>query len=1072
MNERSADEPKESATTFWHPAASAERYERLELLGRGGMGEVYRARQTDLDRIVALKLVLNERSSDPQFLARFRREALAMARLSHPHIVGVHDFGEWQGRPFLAMEYVAGVSLRSRMRQEGLTPDEAFTWGEQLCDAIGYAHELGIIHRDLKPENVLVTQDGQLKVADFGLAKLIGRNEQVELTMEGAVLGTLRYMAPEQLAGSRDVDERADVYSLGVVLYEMFTGNLPMGRFAPPSRLVNVVQQLDAVLLAALDADPRRRFANAREFGRALAAARRGESFVLSPSMVAGMDASLTGNLPAAASPLVGREDERQWLRARLLTHRLLTLTGPGGTGKSRLALQAGFDLGHSFSDGTWMVSLAELSDAKRIPSAIAVALGIREEAREILETLCGFLANRELLLILDNFEQILEGAPLIGRLMQAAPGLRVIVTSRVALRLSGECELRVGPLGLPRENTSLVTLASAAASPAVKLFVERAQVARDDFQLSEQNLTAVVEICRKLDGLPLAIELAAARVRLLTPESLLARLSSSLKLLTGGARDLPPRQQTMRAAIAWSYQMLTPPQRTLLAWLALLRGSFTVESVERFVEQLTACDQVTFPKDGELLEPFDVLDAFTALVEHNLLRQAASIPTPRFAMYETIREYGDEQLRAAGELNALRHGHAQWCLEAVRRGEPVLVSSSPESVLVEWDGELPDYRSALAWWRGEGARPDDALRIVGELWYYWVLRGTANEGIEEVSAAVQHPSVTKDTPPYSRALHALGTLCYLRDRPKEARAALEQALDIRRRLEQEDKIQGTLANLASLKRATGDLEGALVDFQETLKFRRRQGDKRLIAVSLGNLSLVRQFMGHMEEARVEISEALAIYQELGDRRGESRQQLNLGRIEHALGNYSESAEAFLAAKTICEEIGDRSGVVNAQLALANSLVALRRFDEARQAFAECEKALAVDEVPSRRASFHLARGYMQARMGNLALALQDYRCSMQLRLSHEDLVGVGEVLVEIAEIFALQHRALDAARLLGAESVIRERIRYVHSASTLDEIEHTRKLILAELDAEALRLAEEEGRGLTLEQISQLCVR
>jgi predicted ATPase/tRNA A-37 threonylcarbamoyl transferase component Bud32 len=1060
--------PSDSDTTLWQPTKSAERYERLELLGRGGMGEVYRARQTDLDRIVALKLVLNERLGDPMFLARFRREALAMARLNHPHIVGVYDFGEWQGRAFLAMEFVAGTSLRTRLRQAALPPDEAFAWGEQLCDAIGYAHELGIIHRDLKPENILVTSEGHLKVADFGLAKLVGRLEQVELTAEGAVLGTLRYMAPEQLAGSKDVDERADVYSLGVVLYEMFTGCLPMGRFAPPSRLVNVVRQLDAVLLTALDADSARRFANARELGSALAAARRGESFALSPSMAAGLDAALTGNLPQTIAPMVGREDERQWLRARLLTQRLVTLTGAGGTGKSRLALQAGFDVGHSFRDGAWFVPLAELSDSRRLPSVIATTLGIREDARDIGEVLCQYLANRELLLILDNFEQIIAGAPFVAKCLQAAPNLRIIVTSRVALRVGDECELSVGPLGLPRENASLVSLAAGAAAPAVKLFVERAQAARPDFQLSEQNLPAVLAICRKLDGLPLAIELAAARVRLLTPESIAARLSSSLKLLTGGARDLPVRQQTMRAAIAWSYQMLTPQQRTLLAWLSLLRGSFTVESVERYVRHLAARDDVPCPADGEPLEEFDVLDAFTTLVEHNLLRQSSSIPTPRFSLYETIREFGDEQLRAVGELAAIRHSHAQWCLDTVTRGEPLLTGSSPEQVLAEWDGELPDFREALAWWRGTGDRPDEAVRIIGELWYYWVLRGTANEGIEETSATVQHPSATRDTPPFSRALHALGTLCYLRDRPKEARTALEQALEIRRRFEGEDKVYGTLANLASLKRSTGDLAGALGDFQEVLAFRRRQGDKRTIAITLSNLSLVQQFMGQMHAARVAASEALDIYRELRDRRGESRQQLNLGRIEHSLGNYPEALAAFNATGDICEEIGDQGGMVNARLAVANCLSALQRYEEANRAFAECEAFMTPEEAPSRRATFHIARGYLRAQTGDWTNALEDYRLALQMRMAHDDLYGLGEVLVQIAEVYAQQHRPVEAARLLGAESLLRERSRYEHTDATLAEIERSRRLILEELSAEALRVAEEEGRQMSLEQLAQ----
>ncbi|MFO0869039.1 MAG: protein kinase [Pirellulales bacterium] len=1049
-------------------APSSGRYECLELLGRGGMGEVYRARQTDLARLVALKVVLPERGGDPQFIARFQREAQALARLNHPHIVAIYDFGELDGRPFLAMEFVTGTSLRSRLRQGPLPVPDACDLGQQLCQAVAYAHSQGVVHRDLKPENILVSTTGQLKVADFGLAKLSNASTPVELTATGAILGTFRYMAPEQLAGDPDVDHRADIYSLGVVLYEMFTGRIPLGRFLPPSKLVDVPASFDAPLLRALAAEPERRWSTAHEFAAALEQAARA-THVGTPASDddAAPPVMPRGNLPASHSRLVGREDDQALLLSRLRTQRWVTLTGPGGTGKTRLALQAGQDVSEAFADGVWFVPLAELTDPRHVPAAVAAALGIREDARETWEAVRQHLAPRQSCLILDNFEQLLAAAPLLSELLAAAPRLHLLVTSRVALRRSGEVEFPVGPLEVPDAAALSRAPSLAAASPAVQLFLERARQVRPDFTLTSADLPAVVDICRRLDGLPLAIELAAARIKLLSPTSLAARLSSRLKILTGGPRDLPARQQTMRAAIAWSYELLTPAQRTLLAWLCPLRGSFTVDGAERLVGRLTALGDVPLPAGGERLDESDVLDALTTLLDHHLLRQAATHPTPRFAFYETIREFAEEQWPSAA-WTVLRHAHAEWCLEKVSRDEPELTSSDPSRVLLEWDSELADFRAALAWWRGAGARPDDALRILGELWYYWVLRGQCGEGIEEARAATEHPGVTRDTPAFSRALHALGTLCYLRDRPQEARTALERALEIRRRHEPEESIYGTLGNLASVKRACGDLQGAIQDLQESLAFRRRRGDRRTIAVALSNLSLTHQFLGQWDEAQAGIAECLQIYRELQDRRGLSRQYLNLGRLEHARGRFNEALTAFLTSRDISRELDDRGGLVNARLAVANSLTALERFDEAGVEFAACQELMLPDEPASRLSSWHIARGYYHWRRGQIAAALADYRDSLRLRLACDDKYGIGETLVVIVDIYVHQQRFRDAARLLGAERELRQQIGYRFSTQTSEEVAANRQQIDAALGAEAAQAAYDEGRRATLTEIIQ----
>lgn len=1068
--------PLNEPTLAWNGHATATRYERLDLLGRGGMGEVYRARQTELDRFVALKLILAERSSDPMFVARFRREALAMARLSHPNIVAIHDYGELDGRPFLAMEYISGTSLRVKLRRNSLSFAEAYSVALQLCEAIAYAHESGVVHRDLKPENVLVTDDGRVKVADFGLAKLADRSPFADLTAEGVVLGTLRYMAPEQLAGASEVDARADVYSLGVMLYELFTGALPVGRFAPPSQASATPRAFDAVVLRALEGDPQRRFPSGRELLESLAAAHGdgGREFASTGRRSADSCAAVprsTGNLAASATRLVGREDERRWLLAQLSHHRLVTLTGPGGTGKTRLALQVGHDALPAHRDGVWFVSLAEVADPRRVAATIAGVLGLPEDHRDVRDILRAHLAERELLLILDNFEQLTAAAPTLGELLDACPQVRVLVTSRAPLRVAGEVELSVGPLALPRDDGAPSAMSLAGESPAVALFVERARSARADFRLTPENWRSVVEICRRLDGLPLAIELAAARIRLLSPDALAERLSSRLKLLTGGARDLPARQQTMRAAISWSYELLTPAQRTLLGCVAWLRGSFTLESAERLVE---CCDRrggAPIPAGGEPITADDVLDAFTALVDHHLLRRAADDPQLRFAMYETIREFAGEQFQQVDAAARLRHAHADWSLQTTRLGEPQITGSTPQNRAAEWDAELPDFREAIQWCRGAGERPDDALRIIGELWYYWVLKGTAKEGIDEAAAALAHPHATPDTDVFSRALHALGTLLYLRDRPHEALQSLERALTIRRRLGAEDKVMATLGNLASVKRALGDFAGARRDLEEVIAYSRRVGDLRRVAVTLSNLGLLCQFQGRLDEAHAVVTESLAAYLQLQDDRGASRQRINQGRLAHMRGRYEEAQAAFTDASARCLAIGDESGRLNALLALANVQTSLQRYDEAQRLFAECESKLSADESLSRLASFYIARGYFRWKTRNVDGALADYRQALRRRLECDDVYGVGEVVLQIAEVFAAQARFADAARLLAAERDWRERMQYALSDDTLSDMERTWAQVRAELGEEQLRTLESDGRRLTLPQAAEIAL-
>jgi predicted ATPase/class 3 adenylate cyclase len=427
------------------------------------------------------------------------------------------------------------------------------------------------------------------------------------------------------------------------------------------------------------------------------------------------LDARLN-NLPTQPTPLVGREREVSEVSdlLRRADVRLLTLTGTGGTGKTRVALQSAAELVDEFEDGVFFVALATLTDPGLVASTLTQALGVAESGEKQPEdALREFVRERELLLLMDNFEQVLEATPLLEELQAAAPRLKVLATSRAALRLYGEREFPVPPLALP-DPAYPPPPERLTQYEAVRLFVERARAVKPDFSVTNENAPAVAEICVRLDGLPLAIELAAARIRLLPPRAMLARLGSRLKLLTGGARNLPERQRTLRGAIEWSYELLTPEERTLFARLSVFAGGRTLEIIE------TICDP-----EGEL----DTLDGLESLLEKSLLRQEEGPGgEPRFVMLETIHEYAREKLEESGEAEEVRRRHAEHFLTLAEESYPELKGPDQLEWLERLEAEHDNMRAALSWALGR-KEAEVALRLGGALWWFWWMRGHNSEG-------------------------------------------------------------------------------------------------------------------------------------------------------------------------------------------------------------------------------------------------------------------------------------------------------------------------------------------------------
>jgi predicted ATPase len=501
---------------------------------------------------------------------------------------------------------------------------------------------------------------------------------------------------------------------------------------------------------------------------------------------------SRPNNLPMQPTLLVGREREVEDVRGRLLAPevRLLTLTGPGGTGKSRLALQAAADLFEEFEDGVFFVALATLTDPALVASSVAQVLGVRESADQpLLEGIKDYLQDKRLLLVLDNFEQVLEAAPLAGEILSAAPRLKVLATSRIPLGIYGEREYAVPPLAIP-DPKRLPTLEILSHYEAVRLFVERAEATKAGFEITSENAPAVAEICARLDGLPLAIELAAARIKLLPPSAILARLSNRLKLLTGGARDLPERQRTLRGTIEWSHTLLEEGEKTLFARMAVFLGGRTLEAVE------AVCGAV-----GDL--PMDAFDGVSSLVDKSLLRQEEGPEgEPRFVMLETIHEYAREKLRESGEAEELGRAHARHFLDLAEEAE--LTGPEQAGWLELLEAEHDNLRAVLS--RSlEGEDPELGLRLASALRYFWFLRGHWSEGrgwLEEVLAA----NAGAEASVRAKALGGLAKRAVEQGDHERAKTLLGEALVLSRKL-------GSMVNFAEGLETLAEMAAALGDF-------------------------------------------------------------------------------------------------------------------------------------------------------------------------------------------------------------------------------------------------------------------
>jgi predicted ATPase len=731
---------------------------------------------------------------------------------------------------------------------------------------------------------------------------------------------------------------------------------------------------------------------------------------------------------------------------------RLLTLSGPGGAGKTRLALQAAAELLDEFRDGVCFVPLATIADPALVGSTIAQTLNLAETGGQpIDELLKSFLRDKHLLLVLDNFEQVAAAAPLIAALLASAPRLKAFVTSRVVLHLSGEHEYPVPPLALPNVQ-SLPPLAALGQYAAVTLFVDRARAVRPGFALNSGNAAAVAEICARLDGLPLAIELAAAWIKLLSPQDLLAKLEQRLSLLTGGPRDLPARQQTLRNAIAWSYNLLDAAAQTLFRRLAVFVAGCTLDAVE------TICaDPVEAPVSVALLP------TLRSLIDQSLLcHQEAADGGARYTMLETLREFALECLAASGEEQTLRQRHARYYLALAETAQPHLGDSEQQAWLERLEIEHDNLRAALDWCSRSAEELELGLRLVVALWEFWLVRGYISEGRAWIAALLAQPAVAEHPTARARALCGAGRLAWAQTDWAQAARLLEASLAISQERDDAAASATTLNYLGQVAEAQGDYNRAALLFDRSLALFQDAGDREGSALALTSRSQIAQAQGDYALAATLLERSLLLFEELGDRRGCAVALTVQGQIRHIQGQYAQAVELFEAGLALFQSLGYRHGMA---WAITNLGQVVQAQGDHRRAAALFEQSIALfGELGDRRghgwALIH--RGYAaqaqaahRAAAGYFAESLALFAALNDRWYCAECIAGLATALVGLGQLGA-------AARLFGAAARLRESS--AHQGRSADDGGASAEL-RALLDDAIWNKAVEDGRAMAFEE-------
>lgn len=794
-------------------------------------------------------------------------------------------------------------------------------------------------------------------------------------------------------------------------------------------------------------------------------------------------------NLPIQRTPLVGREREVATVRDLLRDPavRLVTLTGPGGTGKTRLALQVAAEILDEFVSGVYFVALAEMSDFGLVAPTIAQTLGVQETGNQrLVDSLKDYLRDKQMLLVLDNFEQVVSAAPLVTELLAAAPQLKVLVTSREVLHVYGEHEFPVPPLALP-DLKHLPPVEVLSHYAAVELFIQRALAVKPDFQVTNENAPAVAEICARLDGLPLALELAAARIKLFQPQAMLARLGHRLKWLTGGARDLPARQQTLRGAIDWSYDLLDAGEQTLFRRLAVFAGGCTIEAAEAIC-------------NAEADLPLEVLDGLASFVDKSLLKQEEGLDgEPRFVMLRTIREYAREKLWESEEAAKIHDRHLEYFLELAERAEPNLVGANQAVWFSLLEREHDNLRAAMEW-ALDGGHREAGLRVAASVWWFWHIYGFVSEGrrwLETLLAASEDAS----PPVKAKALYRAGHLAWLQGEYGQTTSLCNLSLSLSREVDSKHNSACSLVLLGYMEADTrrkvemwaealelfreaeftwgvayavhlrgriahsqGRFEEAAALYEESADLWRQIGDPWGIGWSLNALAWVARARGDLVQAAALLEESLAVRKAHGYKSGIATSLYDLGNIMREQGNYERAAELFEESLALRRDLGAKDAIAWTLYRLGE--VTSRRGDlSGAAAFYKESLALWRDLDRTRQANRAAGKSRSDTPLGDDERTTVLFEESLSLYPDREDKHGVALGLEGLAAVMVAQDRPIPAARLFGAAEGMREAIST--RLDLADEAEYERRMALARdrIGVTDFTEAWAEGRGLTVER-------
>jgi serine/threonine protein kinase/predicted ATPase len=943
------------------------RYAVRDLLGRGGFGTVYLGFDEALSRPVAIKVPRPDRFRTRQDIQAFFREARLAAQLRHPALVDVYDVGQEPGCDcYIVMQFIDGHPLSVLLKRDRVPAEAATRWIAQVAEALHCAHKIGLVHGDLKPANILIDREGQPHVADFGL--VIAEAEQRD--QPGQVTGTPAYMAPEQVRGeSHRLDGRTDLWALGVVFYELLTGRRPfagatvhelfdeiLNREPKPPRQIDdsIPAELEWICLKLLSKRVADRYTTGMDLvtdlrstldsvsidpGGSLASRRIGGRSGERPwesvqrSIVGRQSASQSSrstrptNLPVPATSFIGREKNVQDLVVLLAdeTLPLVTLIGPGGIGKTRLAIRLGDLLLQGLPGGCWFADLTEARTAAEIALGVARALSVPLTSHEPPEEMVANVLEyrKPLLLILDNFEQAVEHAETtVGRWRHRAPQIQFLVTSRSPLALAGEREYILEPLAAPPAPAAGETVSSSAeeiaAFESVRLFRDRAAEAHPGFALDDSNAQAVAAICADLEGIPLAVELAAARVKILKPAQIASKLGQKFQILQSSRRDLTPRQQTMLGAIDWSYDLLNGWEKQAFLQASLFRGGFNLEAAENVL------DLTDFP-DAPM-----VLDVVQGLRDKSLITLVETRHETRYGMYVSIRDYGEQKWRITADAARQQALWRRFAAHFVAWGESWnsrLHTAAGAEALDRLHVETENLFAVQDWALAAG-EPVLAARAILALARTMAIRGPVDQRAPRLERSLAALSTAVGQVAFDAgAAELLVRLLTAASEAAQRGGAMDRAAELADLAVDAARASGpgpalivALRQQGEIRRQRGDIDGALAAYSESEALARAAGDEHGLALALAARGFVVWQRGDSELALRLYAQAEEILHDLGDHISMASIGRNRGHVLGQRGDYNGALRCYAEAEGIGRDLGDDRSIA---LAVGNRGIVL-----------------------------------------------------------------------------------------------------------------------------------------------------